>query len=87
MNCNDETESEMVGPRPSWMDKAPRKPRPPQALEKCAHCGEPFRLPRSRSIDAIDEVGLFCTLRCAARYGVWSAHALRRAIKVEEQQT
>jgi hypothetical protein len=58
---------------PAWVTEKVRKPRPAQALEKCAFCGAAFRLPRSNSIDAIDKAGLFCTLRCAARYGTMAA--------------
>lgn len=60
--------------QPAWV-KGKRKPRPEQALEGCAQCGEKFTLPRSHSIDAIDTAGLFCTLRCAARYGTRAAEA------------
>ena len=68
-----ELEAQVVDP-PAWLtDKVPRKPRPAQRLDKCAHCGVAFTLPRSTSIDAIDRAGLFCTLRCAARYGTRAA--------------
>jgi hypothetical protein len=72
MERNQEIEGTSV--QPAWV-KGERKPRPEQALEKCAHCGEKFTLPRSNSIDAIDTAGLFCTLRCAARYGTRAAEA------------
>lgn len=73
MNRNREIEGTSV--QPAWMKKGERKPRPAQALDKCAQCGEKFTLPRSNSIDAIDTAGLFCTLRCAARYGTRAAEA------------
>jgi hypothetical protein len=61
---------------PEWLKvKRTRNPRPPQALDQCAYCGQKFTLPRSSSIDAIDRAGLFCTLRCAARYGTRVAEA------------
>jgi hypothetical protein len=49
------------------------KPR----LMHCAYCGgnNPAPGTRSQSIDIIDKLGLFCTLRCAARYGVRAASA------------
>ena len=65
MERNREIEGTSV--QPAWV-KGERKPRPEQALDKCANCAEKFTLPRSNSIDAIDPAGLFCTLRCAARY-------------------
>jgi hypothetical protein len=60
---------------PAWVTEKASKPRREQALDKCAHCGEKFTLPRSTSIDAIDTAGLFCTLRCAARYGTRAAES------------
>lgn len=51
---------------PAWV-KRERKPRPEQALDKCAQCGQSFSLPRSASIDAIDTAGLFA--RCDAPRG------------------
>lgn len=49
-----------------------RQQRVPAVKAACMQCGAPNPPPgtRSTSIDALDEVGLFCTLRCAARYGV-----------------
>ena len=72
MERNREIEGTSV--QPAWV-KGERKPRPEQALDKCANCAEKFTLPRSNSIDAIDPAGLFCTLRCAARYGTRAAEA------------
>ena len=72
MERNREIEGEST--LPAWT-KAERKPRSEQARDKCVQCAAQFTLPRSNSIDAIDTAGLFCTLRCAARYGVRVAEA------------
>ena len=56
-------------------EHAERKAHARPRLAKCAFCGAPNKPPgtRSHSIDAIDRLGLFCTLRCAARYGTNAA--------------
>jgi hypothetical protein len=45
-------------------------PRKKRVHAFCRWCGKDFSMPRSESIDIIDKDGRFCSLRCAARYGV-----------------
>lgn len=75
MNRNQEIEG--ASTPPAWMAdyKRKRKNKPKQALNKCTQCGRHFTLPRPSSIHSIDTAGLFCTLRCAARYGTRAAEA------------
>lgn len=42
--------------------------------------GDRQRFARSTSISLIDPAGFFCTLRCAARYGVKAATLRRESI-------
>lgn len=75
MKRNEEVEGSST--LPGWL-YGKRKSRRRCAPNKCANCGAEFRLPRSYSIDAIDPSGLFCTLRCAAKYGTRAAAESRR---------
>ena len=59
----------------TWGFATKRATRKPALLPKCEWCGKPNPPPgtRSNAIDNIDKLGLFCSLRCAARFGALCA--------------
>ena len=70
---HDEIEFTIVDYKPIVL--FPRKALTMPIRSRCLYCHKKNKMvnARSNSIDSMDKLGLFCTLRCAAFYGVLSA--------------